>query len=348
MKSFEDDRVLRQPLSPALLSTVRVIGEFKGKQELWQKQFPGVLASLKELAIIQSIESSNRIEGVTAPPDRLRELVFRKTSPAGRSEQEIAGYRDVLAIVHTSHPHVPLQPNIIAQFHRDLMKFTPESGGKWKQVENEIADVRADGGRMTRFRCVSAALTPEWMERLCEGFNRLRNQEAAEPLLLIPAFVLDFLCIHPFLDGNGRMARLLTLLLLYQSGYNVGRYISLERIVEESKESYYESLRASSQRWHEGRHSLVPWRDYLLGTIIAAYRELERRAELTTAMPGAKRNLIREAAEHFIADFTSKELELACPMVSREMIRVVLREMQAEGKIEKVGEGRAARWKPIR
>jgi Fic family protein len=182
----------------------------------------------------------------------------------------------------------------------------------------------------------------------CEGFDRLRDQEAAEPLLLIPAFVLDFLCIHPFLDGNGRMARLLTLLLLYQSGYEVGRYISLERIVEESKESYYESLRASSQGWHEGRHDLSSWRDYFLGTIVAAYRELDRRAGLATATPGAKRNLIREAAEHFVADFTSKELELACPTVSREMIRVVLREMQAEGKAEKIGVGRGARWKRIR
>ncbi|MBM4093485.1 MAG: Fic family protein [Planctomycetes bacterium] len=348
MKSFEDNKVLRQPLSPALLSTARVIGEFKGKQDLWQRQFPEVLNSLKELAIIQSTESSNRLEQITAAPERLRDLVFQRTMPADRSEQEIAGYRDVLATIHTSHPHIPLRPNIIAQLHRDLMKFTPEPGGRWKHVENEIADFHVDGTRTTRFRCVSVTLTPEWMERLCDGFNRLRDQEAAEPLLLIPAFVLDFLCVHPFLDGNGRVARLLTLLLLYQSGYEVGRYISLERIIEESKESYYESLRASSQGWHEGQHDLSPWRDYFLGTIVAAYRELERRAELATATPGAKRNLIREAVEHFVADFTSKELELACPMVSREMIRVVLREMQAEGKVEKIGEGRGARWKRIR
>ncbi len=347
MKSFEDNRVLTQPLSPALLSTARVIGEFKGKQDLWQKQFPEVLNSLKELAIIQSTESSNRLEQITAAPDRLRDLVFQKTTPADRSEQEIAGYRDVLATIHTSHPHVPLRPNIIAQLHRDLMKFTPEPGGKWKRVENEIADFHPDGTRTTRFRCVSVALTPEWVERLCEGFNRLRDQDAAEPLLLIPAFVLDFLCIHPFLDGNGRMARLLTLLLLYQSGYEVGRYISLERIVEESKESYYESLRASSQGWHEGEHNLVPWRDFLLGTIVAAYRELEHRTELVTAAPGAKRAMVREAVEHFLGEFTIGDLEIACPTVSRDTIRSVLNDLRDQGKAECLGKGRWAKWRRI-
>lgn len=348
MKSFEDDRVLHQPLTPRLLSTVRVIGEFKGKQDLWQKQFPEVLNSLKELAIIQSTESSNRLEQITAAPARLRELVFERTAPSDRAEQEIAGYRDVLATIHTSHAHVSIKPSVIRQFHRDLLKFTPEEGGSWKRVENEIADFRPDGRRTTRFKCVSMALTPEWMERLCDGFNRLRDEEAAEPLLLVPALILDFLCIHPFLDGNGRVARLLSLLLLYQSGYEVGRYISLERIVEESKESYYEALKASSRGWHEGRHDLSPWRNYFLGTMVAAYRELERRAELAMATPGAKRNLVREAVEHFVADFTSKELELACATVSREMIRVVLREMQAEGRVEKIGEGRGARWRRMR
>jgi Fic family protein len=347
MKSFEDNRVLRQPLTPGLLSTVRVIGEFKGKQDLWQKQFPEVLNSLKELAIIQSTESSNRLEQITAAPERLRDLVFQRTLPADRSEQEIAGYRDVLATIHTSHPYVPLKPDIVRQFHRDLLKFTPEPGGNWKQVENEIADVRPDGTRITRFKCVSVALTPEWMDRLCEGLNRLRDQEAAEPLLLIPAFILDFLCIHPFRDGNGRMARLLSLLLLYQSGYEVGRYISLERIIEESKESYYDSLRASSQGWHEGRHDLSPWRDYFLGTIVAAFRELERRTELVTAAPGAKRAMVRDAIEHFVGEFTIAELENACPTVGRDTIRSVLNDMRGQGEVECLGKGRWAKWRRI-
>lgn len=347
MKSFEDDRVLRQPLTPALLTTVRVIGEFKGKQDMWNERFPEVLKQLQEVAIIQSIESSNRIEGVTAPPDRLRELLAQKTTPANRSEEEIAGYRDVLATIHASHEHVKVRPGVILQLHRDLYKFSAERGGQWKQVDNEIADVRPDGSRSTRFRCVPAVLTSDWMERLCGDFNRLWQQEAVEPLLLIPAFVLDFLCIHPFRDGNGRMARLLTLLLLYEAGYQVGRYVSLERIIEESKESYYDALKASSQGWHDGQHAFAPWRDYLLGTIVAAYREMERRVDLVTVAPGAKQALVRDTVSHLLGEFTTSSLEKACPGVSPQMIRHVLREMQSEGKVERIGERRGSKWRRI-
>jgi Fic family protein len=347
MKSFEDNRVLRQPLTPALLSTVRVIGEFKGKQDLWSERFPEVLKRLQEVAIIQSTESSNRIEGVTAAPERLRELLAQKTAPANRSEEEIAGYRDVLATIHAAHEHVKIRPGIILQLHRDLYKFSAERGGHWKQADNEIAEVRPDGTRTTRFRCVPAMLTADWTERLCSDFNRLWQQEGVEPLLLIPAFILDFLCIHPFGDGNRRMARLLTLLFLYAAGYEVGRYVSLERIIEGSKESYYDTLRASSEGWHEGRHDLLPWRDYFLGTIVAAYRELERRTELVTAAPGAKRAMVRDAIEHFVAEFTLAELEDACPTVGRDTIRFILNAMRDQGKVECLGRGRWAKWKRI-
>jgi Fic family protein len=347
MKSFEDDRVLRQPLTPALLSTVRVIGEFKGKQDMWNERFPEVLKRLQEVAIIQSTESSNRIEGVTAPPDRLRALMAQKTTPANRSEEEIAGYRDVLATIHASHEHVKVRPGVILQLHRDLYKFSAEPGGHWKQMDNEIADVRSDGTRTTRFRCVPAMLTADWMDRLCSDFNRLWQQEAVEPLLLIPAFVLDFLCVHPFRDGNGRMARLLTLLLLYEAGYEVGRYVSLERIIEESKESYYGALKASSEGWHEGQHTLAPWRDYLLGTIVAAYRELERRTELVIAAPGAKQAMVRDAIEHFLSEFTIADVETTCPTVSRDTIRSVLNDMRDRGKVECLGKGRWAKWRRI-
>jgi Fic family protein len=347
MKSFEDDYLLRQPLTPAVLGTARVIGEFKGKQDLWSERFPEVLKQLQEVAIIQSTESSNRIEGVTAPPDRLRELMAQKTTPANRCEEEIAGYRDVLATIHASHEHVKVRPGVILQLHRDLYKFSAERGGHWKQVDNEIADVRPDGSRTTRFHCVPAVLAADWIERLCADFNRLWQQEAVEPLLLIPAFILDFLCIHPFRDGNGRMARLLTLLLLYEAGHEVGRYVSLERIIEESKESYYDALKASSAGWHEGQHTLAPWRDYLLGTIVAAYRELERRTELVTAAPGAKRAMVRDVIEHFVGEFTIAELEGACPTVGRDTIRFVLKDMRDQGKVECLGKGRWAKWRRI-
>ena len=329
MKSFEDNRVLRQPLTPALLSTVRVIGEYGESRSCGRSGSPKCSTASRNW---RSSSPPSRRTGWSRlrRPGSAPRTDAPENHPANRPEEEIAGYRDVLATIHTSHPYVPVRPNIIAQLHRDLLKFSAGAGGKWKQVENEIADFRSDGSHTTRFKCVSVALTPEWMERLCDGFNRLRDQEAAEALLLIPAFVLDFLCIHPFLDGNGRMARLLTLLLLYQAGYEVGRYISLERIIEESKESYYESLEGIQPALARGAARPV--------AVARLFPGHDRRrlpgagtpdGTGTTATPGAKRNMIREAVDHFVAEFTSKELELACPIVSREMIRVVLRELQA-------------------
>lgn len=347
MKSFERDKLLKQSLTPRLFSTVRLIGEFTGKQQLWREQSPQVLKSLRELAIIQSTESSSRIEGVIVAPDRLIKLMAKKTKPADRSESEIAGYRDALATIHGSHEHMPIKPTIIRQLHRDLFKFTSSPGGQWKPTDNEIIERRADGTSAVRFRCVPAAVTPEWVEELCAAFNRLHEQEALDPLLLIPAFVLDFLCIHPFRDGNGRVARLLTLLLLYQAGYEVGRYISLERIIESTKETYYESLNASSRRWHDGKHDLSPWRDYFLGVLLAAYRECEERAGLVTSARGAKRALVVGAIEHGPVEFTIKELERSCPGVSHQMVRLVLDQLRAEHKVKCVGRGPGARWRRI-
>jgi Fic family protein len=345
VKSFANDLLLRQPLSLSLLATVRVLGEFKGKEQLWQEQSPQILAALRDLAVIQSTESSNRIEGVTEAPERLRQLMRDKTKPADRSEQEIAGYRDVLATIHASHAHVPVTANVIRQLHRDLYKFTPQPGGNWKPTDNQITETRADGTTAVRFQCVVASLTPQYVDDLCAAFNRLRDAAALDPLLLIPAFVFDFLCIHPFRDGNGRMARLLTLLLLYQSGYEVGRYISLERVIEQSKESYYEALAASSKGWHEARHDLSPWRDYLLGTLIAAYREFESRVGLVTTARGAKTAMVVNAIEHGPPEFTISDIERACPMVGRDLIRRVLNGLRTEGKLEGIGKGRSARWR---
>jgi Fic family protein len=268
----------------------------------------------------------------------------KKTKPANRSEGEIAGYRDALATIHSSHKHMPVKPGIIRQLHRDLYRLTSSPGGEWKPADNEIIERRADGTTVVRFRCVPAAVTPEWVEGLCTAFNRLRDVEAVDALLLVPAFILDFLCIHPFRDGNGRIARLLTLLLLYQAGYEVGRYISIERIIEDTKETYYESLNASSRRWHEGKHDLSPWRDYFLGVLLAAYRECEERAGLVTGARGSKQALVIGAIEHGPMEFAIKDLERVCPGVSRDMIRHVLRHLQKQKRVECLGTGRNARW----
>ena len=327
---------------------MRLVGEYRGKEALFKQQSPQVLQALRESALIQSTESSNRIEGVVAPPQRIRDLVAKRTQPANRSEQEIAGYRDVLSTIHTNFADVQLAPNLVLQLHRDLFQFVPGGGGRWKATDNDITETRADGTKVVRFKPLAAHLTPDAMARLHDGYRKKLDAGTVEPLLLIPAYVLDFLCIHPFADGNGRMARLLSLLLLYQAGYEVGRYISLETMIEETKEGYYDSLYASSQGWHEGQHSLVPWWEYFVGVmLVKAYREFEDRVGVTSARRGAKRDMIRDAVKRLPTRFRYADLERALPAVSRPTIARALRGLRAEGAIRCVKPGRDATWEKL-
>lgn len=259
MSSFEREFLEKQPIPHSLLRTIRLLGEYRGKEALFIQQTPQVLESLRQVAIIQSTESSNRIEGIEAPPARIKKLVEHKTTPKNRSEQEIAGYRDALATIHANHANMPFTTGIVLQLHRDLYQFVAQQGGRWKMADNEISETRSDGTKVTRFRPIPAHQTPEAMERLHALFKEQWDRGEIDPLLLIPAYVLDFLCIHPFTDGNGRMARLLTLLLLYQSGFEVGRYISLEYLIENQREGYYDAFYKSSQDWHEGEQTLLLW-----------------------------------------------------------------------------------------
>ncbi|OCQ92637.1 cell filamentation protein Fic [Nostoc sp. MBR 210] len=345
MQSFEPGFIESQPITQNLLRTIRLIGEYKGKQDLFKEQSPQILETLRQAAVIQSTESSNRIEGITAPLERIKKLVAEKTTPRDRSEQEIAGYRDVLTTIHTSYNHIPFTPGVVLQLHRDLYQFTAAEGGRWKSVDNEISETYPDGRKIVRFQPVPAYGTPDAMERLHEKFNRLFESEEIEPLLLIPTYVLDFLCIHPFTDGNGRMARLLTLLLLYKAGYEVGRFISLERIVERTKESYYDTLYQSSQNWHQGQHSLLPWWEYFLGVIIlSAYREFEQRVGLVSSAKGAKTAMVLDAISNIPGDFSIKDLQERCPTVGIDLIRRILRQERNLGRLECLGRGPDAHW----
>lgn len=345
MKSFQNKYLENLPITQNLLRTVRILGEYKGKQELFAKQIPQSLETLRQAAIIQSTESSNRIEGITAPIERIKALIADKTTPENRSEQEIAGYRDVLNMIHASYENIPVTSNVILQLHRDLFRFTERQGGKWKIVNNDITEQRPDGSMFVRFKPVSAFETPLAMEKLNEEFNELWQGEEIEKLILIPAYIFDFLSIHPFLDGNGRMARLLTLLLLYKAGYEVGRYISLEKLIEESKESYYDSLLKSSGEWHEGTHNLQFWAEYFLGVLIAAYREFEQRVGELTATRGAKTQMILDGLRGLPETFRVSELRNACPNVSLDMIRKVLDRLKTDGAVVCKGKGRNAVWR---
>lgn len=332
---------------PLPMDTVRLIGrinEYKGKQDLYKQQAPQILNTLRDVAVIQSTKASNAIEGIVVTESRLHTIMSKTADPANRSEAEIAGYRDVLDLIHASAPDIPINPNILLQLHKELYKFVPVEGGKWKNVDNEISETFPDGTRRTRFIPVSAFETPAAVQALCDSLKERRQQEDVDPLILTSYFVLDFLSIHPFNDGNGRMARLLTLLMLYQSGFEVGRYISLEKIIEERKEDYYESLRLSSIHWHDNRQNPFHWINYLLSVILAAYKELESRVGLVTTGSQNKTVRIRRFVEGRISPFTKTDVRNACPDISEATINRVLRELRDEGVIASSGLGRSAKW----
>jgi Fic family protein len=345
MKSFGAGFIEGQPITQDLLQTIRLIGESKGKQELFKQQSPQIIATLRQTAIIQSTESSNRIEGITVPVERIKKLVAEKTIPRDRSEQEIAGYRDALNTIHSAYDSIPFTPNIVLQLHRDLYQFAVGAGGRWKNVDNEISETRPDGTKFIRFKPVPAYATADAMHLLHDRYNELRQSGKIEPLLLISTYIFDFLCIHPFIDGNGRMARLLTLLLLYQTGYEVGRFISLERIVEQTKESYYDTLYRSSQNWHQGQHHLLPWWEYFLGVmVLSAYREFEERVGKISSAKGAKTSMVLEAIKRLPGEFSIRDLQEQCPTVSIDLIRRILQQERKSGQLECLSRGAEARW----
>lgn len=346
MRSFQNNFIHNHPITHRILSIVRHLGECRGKQDLYKEQSPQMLETLRQTAIIQSVESSNRLEGITAPHKRIKEIVQQKTTPVNRSEQEIAGYRDVLNMIHSYYDGMEVTSGLILQLHRDLYKYIPGRGGKWKSTDNEIIEKLPDGSNFVRFKPVPAFLTSETMNKLNRDYNEIRQSGEIEQLLLIPSYILDFLCIHPFGDGNGRIARLLSLLLLYKAGYEVGRYISLEKTVEETRESYYDTLFKSSQGWHEGNHSLLPWWEYFLGVMMqGAYGEFESRVGIITSAKGGKTSMILDFINRTTGTFSIKDIQDACPVVSIDMIRKILKSEKKAGNIECLGRGPNAKWR---
>jgi len=347
VKSFEHGYLYDMPISHGLLSTMGALGEFRGREGLYTRQSPEVLETLRRAAIVQSVESSNRIEGVTVAAGRIDPLVLKRAKPRDRSEQEVAGYRDVLAKIHMDSGRIKLSTDLIRGWHREMYGYTEEKAGRWKTQDNLILEVRAHGKQAVRYRPVSALATPKYMTKLVEFFGDEMAQRRTHPLALAAAFVLDFECIHPFADGNGRLGRLLTLLLLYQAGYGVGRYISLERIVERSKETYYEVLYRSSQGWHDGQHDLRPWLEYFLGTLIAAYKDFEARVGTIASAKGAKRELVKNAIAHLPHRFAIGELAHVCKGISRATLVRALFDLRTDGKLRCLGRGPDAQWERV-
>lgn len=330
-----------------LLKIISSIKEYKGKQDLYKHQSPQILNNLQEVASIQSTESSNRIEGIIAPYKRIVELVQEKTTPRSRPEEEIFGYKHALGLIHQNYKQMPFSENLILQLHQEIYRYTSKRAGSWKTTDNLIEQEHEDGSKSIRFKPLAAFLTPDAMSQLHKEFNERWEAHEIEQLLLIATYVFDFLCIHPFSDGNGRLSRLISLLLLYKGGYEVGRYISLEKIIEDTKEGYYESLKRSSTNWLEGKHTLIPWWEYFCFTVLEAYKQFENRLGVIENSKGVKSAAVLSCIQQFYGEFSIQEIQEACPTVGIDLIRKILRHEKEEKRLECLGRGPLAKWKRL-
>lgn len=340
MRTFNYSEIKKQKWDSDVLSLIAAIYKEAGKQEMYLKQRPEELEKLVEIAKIQSTEASNAIEGIVTTSTRIKQIVEEKTTPKNRDEQEIAGYRDVLNIIHESFDAIPITQNYILQLHKILYShMNNPMAGRTKSVQNYISATYPDGHVETLFTPLAPYDTPQALDRICEEYNRVIGNMEVEPLIAIPIFIHDFLCIHPFNDGNGRMSRLLTTLLLYRNGFYVGKYISLEAKIAKNKDLYYDALGQAQIGWHEGTEDSVPFIKYLLGTVLAAYKDFEERFELVeTKLPALE--TVRRTTLHKIGRFTKQDIRELCPSLSVSSIEGSLRKLVASGELKREGSGK--------
>lgn len=341
MRDFNYSKIKEQKWDSEVLSLIAAIYKYAGKQELYLKQRPDELEKLVEIAKIQSTESSNAIEGIVTTNTRIKQLVEESTTPKNRDEEEIAGYRDVLNIIHESFDAIPITKNYILQLHKILYSHMNNPiAGQTKTMQNYISATYPDGHTEVFFTPMAPFETPKALEKICEEYNRVIGNLEVEPLIAIPVFIHDFLCIHPFNDGNGRMSRLLTTLLLYRSGFYVGKYISLEAKIAKNKDLYYEALGKAQKGWHEGEEDVVPFIKYLLGTILAAYKDFEDRFEIIgEKLPALE--MVRKATKNKIGKFSKQDIRELCPSLSISSIEGSLRTLVKEGELMRGGSGKA-------
>lgn len=345
MHNFEYFESAKKYLDAQNVNMISACREHKGKQELFIEASRDELTTLLDVAKIQSTKASNAIEGIFSTDKRIAELVEQKNEPKNRNEQEISGYRDVLSTIHESYDFITPSMNMILQLHRDLYSYTGSGeGGKFKSSDNVIAQVDSDGNTSVRFKPVSAFETKIAMEEMCGAFIEEWNRNRIEKLVIIPMFILDFLCIHPFNDGNGRMSRLLTLLLLYKAGFIVGKYISIEMIIEKTKESYYETLRESGKGWHENENDYGSFIKYFLGTLLKAYSEFEERVAYLSQGKKSKSERIEILLKNTLGKMSKRQILENCPDISTRTVERTLSELLNAGKIQKVGAGPATSY----
>lgn len=343
MRGFDYRKLAELKWDNTIVSYLAKIHEAKGRQDLFIRQKPIELDRLVEIAKIQSTESSNKIEGIVTTSTRVRQLVQEKTTPRNRDEGEILGYRNVLNTIHENHDYIPISSNYILQLHRDMMKPAGLSyGGHYKNTQNYIQETKPDGSTFTRFTPVAPYETEAAVRAICDSYNQTKNLELIDPLLLIPAFIVDFLCIHPFNDGNGRMSRLMTLLLLYQNGYVVGKYVSVEQKIELTKDVYYEALAQADSGWYEEENDPTPFIKYMLQIILGCYVDFEERVGLLndSGMKSSAYDIVKAYVEQKIGRFKSNEVIINCPSFGRTAIMDSLKKLTEQGIIHKHGGGR--------
>lgn len=341
MRDFHYTAIREQKWDSEILGLIAAIYKEAGKQEMYLKQRPEELEKLVEIAKVQSTEASNAIEGIVTTSTRIRQLVEEKTAPRNRDEQEIAGYRDALNIIHENFDAIPITRNYILQLHKVLYShMNNPMAGQTKSVQNYISATYPNGHTETLFTPLAPFETPEALERICDEYNRVIGNMEAEPLIVIPIFIHDFLCIHPFNDGNGRMSRLLTTLLLYRNGFYVGKYISLEAQIAKNKDLYYAALRQAQEGWHEGTEDAVPFIKYLLGIILSAYRDFEDRFSLVEQKKPALET-VRQATLNKIGRFSKQDIRELCPALSVSSIEGALRKLVASGELKREGNGKS-------
>lgn len=340
MRDFHYTAIREQKWDSEILGLIAAIYKEAGKQEMYLKQRPEELEKLVEIAKVQSTEASNAIEGIVTTSTRIRQLVEEKTAPRNRDEQEIAGYRDALNIIHENFDAIPITRNYILQLHKVLYShMNNPMAGQTKSVQNYISATDPDGHTETLFTPLAPFETPEALDRICDEYNRVIGNMEAEPLIVIPIFIHDFLCIHPFNDGNGRMSRLLTTLLLYRNGFYVGKYISLEAKIAKNKDLYYAALRQAQEGWHEDTEDAVPFIKYLLGIILSTYRDFEDRFSLVEQKKPALET-VRQATLNKIGRFSKQDIRELCPALSVSSIEGALRKLVASGELKREGNGK--------
>ena len=348
MRKFDLVKESNSLMTNNIINLITSIHEYKGKQALYIEAKPDILSSLLSIARIQSTTSSNKIEGIYTTAERTKEIINNRVNPQNRNEEEIAGYRDVLSTIHEIYDYIDIKSNVILQLHRDLYKYSGLNyGGKYKDSQNYIEETLEDGTKKTRFTPLSPVETPIAMEELCNSYNDIINKGKIDPLFIIPVFILDFVSIHPFNDGNGRMSRLLTLLLLYKSGYLVGKYISIEKFIEETKETYYESLEKSSINWLNNKNNYSYFVEYYLGIILSAYKEFSSRVDYITNKKMTAIDRICFLFTKSISPINKSYLMEKCPDISETTIECSLNSLLNDHKIEKISGGRFTEYKWI-